>query len=132
MSAPNTEAIVTGGVKLDQDKPRMDLIPALAALEEARVWTFGARKYAEHNWAKGLKFSRIIAAAMRHLNSIQQGEDRDPESGLLHAAHIRCCMAMLIHFVETGASNLDDRLVTAKKDLTTNVVGNILTVNKQP
>lgn len=117
------------GIKHDSDKPKMHLTPARTEIEEAKVWTFGSRKYDEYNWAKGLKFSRIISAAKRHLNAIQQGEDIDAESGCLHAAHVRCCMAMLIEFTLDSRSELDDRLVTAKKDLTDYKPSTILAVS---
>jgi hypothetical protein len=97
-----------GGTKHDQDKPMMDLIPAEAEWEEARVWTFGARKYAAHNFRKGIPVSRIISAAARHLNAIKRGEDIDPESGLPHWAHVRCCMGMLA-CIMAEHPELDDR-----------------------
>jgi len=103
---------VEGGKKFDTEKPMMALIPAEAEIEEALVWTFGARKYDAYNWTKGITFQRIISAAKRHLNAIQSGEDRDTESGLLHAAHVRCCMAMLIYFTKMGQTDLDDRHIS--------------------
>lgn len=95
------------GIKHDSEKPMLALIPTKALLEEGRVWTFGSNKYEAHNWRKGIKMQRIISALMRHTAAVAAGEDYDQESGLLHAAHIRCCAAMLIEF--TGREDLDDR-----------------------
>jgi len=48
-----------------------------------------------HNWRKGFAWTRLIAAAFRHLKAILQGEDFDPESGELHACHLLCMVAFL-------------------------------------
>lgn len=102
------ESIKRGqGTKHDEDKPPMALIPPEAEEEEAKVWAHGAAKYGVHNWRKGLKSVRILSALRRHTSAIIRGEDRDPETGCLHAAHIRCCAAMLIVFA--GRRELDDR-----------------------
>lgn len=57
---------------------------------------FGADKYGRNNWRKGLHYSRLIDAAMRHILAFADGEDSDPETGLSHAAHARCCLGMLL------------------------------------
>lgn len=49
-----------------------------------------------HNWRKGFHWTRLIAAAFRHLKAILQCEDKDPESGELHAAHLMCCVSFLL------------------------------------
>jgi len=38
---------------------------------------------------------------LRHLEVIRLGEDIDPESGLLHAAHLQCNAQMLTEFYFT-------------------------------
>ena len=49
---------------------------------------FGARKYAPDNWRRVPDLrQRYTGAALRHINAMRRGELRDPESGLLHAAH---------------------------------------------
>ena len=97
----------TGGVKFDGDKPRMDLLDPYAIEQLSQVLTFGARKYAAHNWRKGLHKSRLIAAALRHLFAYLRGEDKDPETGLSHAAHAMCCCMFLLGLAHR--SELDDR-----------------------
>lgn len=96
-------------IKHDEEKPLLALVPALALEEEARVWTFGAKKYSAWNWTNGFKYVRIISAILRHIYAILRGEDRDPETGLLHAAHARCGLAMLIEYQLTNRTDLDDR-----------------------
>jgi len=48
-----------------------------------------------HNWRKGFTWTRLIAACFRHLKSILQCEDIDPESGLPHVDHLMCMVAFL-------------------------------------
>ena len=84
-------------MKHDQDKPRYDLLPAIAIDELAKVLTFGAKKYAAHSW-QGVEngLERYRAALLRHTFAIQRGEILDDESGLPHAAHAMCCAAFII------------------------------------
>lgn len=90
-------------------KLRYDLIPAKANEEYAKVWTIGATKYEPRNWEKGMPYTEVIASAMRHLEAIRLGEDIDPETGLLHAAHLMCNAAMLTEFYYTHPE-FDDRV----------------------
>lgn len=83
------------GVKYDQDKPRMDLLDADAIEGLAQVLTFGAKKYAAHNWRGGISYSRLLAALLRHTFAIMRGEYVDKESGLQHIDHIGCCWMFL-------------------------------------
>ena len=95
-------------MKYDTGKPRMDLLVPEADLLTARVFTFGAEKYGDYNWMKGFNHSRLTAALLRHITSFRLGEDLDPESGLPHLAHARCCLDMLIwHTI--NRKDLDDR-----------------------
>lgn len=86
------------GVKHDQDKPMMGLIPPKAELLVASVLTFGAKKYAPENWRLIEKpKERYMDAAMRHINAHRQGEVFDPESGLPHLA---CAVTSLMFVLE--------------------------------
>ncbi len=62
----------------------------------------------EHNWRKGFAWSRLIAATFRHLVAILKGEDRDPESGELHAFHLMACVSFLAEH-QTRKLGVDDR-----------------------
>jgi hypothetical protein len=91
-------ATKTVGRKDDTGKVRADLLPANALMEVAKVLTFGAQKYgAENTWQNVTPFrARYTAALMRHLFARQRGELYDPESGLLHMAHLACCALFLL------------------------------------
>lgn len=95
-------------VKHDTFKPPLGLIPKAALVEEAAVLGFGAEKYDVHNWRKGMPWSRLISAAMRHLVDFNDGQDFDKESGLHALAHVRACCAFLIEYMTTHPE-LDDR-----------------------
>jgi hypothetical protein len=87
----------TIGSKLDQDKLRFDLMPALAEEAIVGVLTYGARKYSPGNWRKVPELERrYFAAARWHLSAWQRGERIDPESGLRHLAHAACCLVFLL------------------------------------
>lgn len=101
------------GTKHDQDKPKVELLDPLALEGLAAVLTFGAKKYAAHNWRGGLSYSRLLGAALRHTFAILRGEDNDPESGLPHVDHLGCCWMFLSNMMKTR-SDLDDRW---KKDI---------------
>lgn len=97
------------GTKFDAGKPRMDLLDPYAIEQLAQVLTFGAEKYAPHNWRKGISFSRLIAAALRHIMAFQRGEDNDPETGLPHCAHAMCCMMFIVALMKYKPE-MDDRV----------------------
>lgn len=100
--------IFAGGQKFDADKPRMDLLDAEALTELAKVLSFGAKKYADENWRKGISLWRLLAAAFRHLLAIMRSEDRDEETGLPHTAHLMCCAIFLI-WTMRHRPDMDDR-----------------------
>lgn len=105
------------GLKFDGDKPRMDLLDNSFLEGVASVLTFGANKYAAHNWRGGISSSRLIAAAYRHLGAINDGQDIDEESGLSHSYHLGCCI-MFLSWMLKNKPELDDRWknsVTEKK-----------------
>lgn len=88
------------GVKHDQGKPRMSLVPPRALREVAEVLTLGAAKYEPENWRKVLDGpdgpSRYLDAALRHINAYQIGFREDEESGRNHLAHAVCCLLFLV------------------------------------
>lgn len=89
------------GVKYDQDKPDMSLISPIALFAVVRVMTFGKKKYTADNWRRGIVFSRLIAAALRHIFLFLSGQRLDPETGESHLAHAICCLMMILEFEET-------------------------------
>lgn len=104
------KTVFTPAIKHDTGKPMLSMTPYAALVEEARVMMFGMDKYGRDNWRNGFKWTRLIDAALRHLHAFNEGENNDPESGISHLAHARCCLAFLIEFEKTHPE-LDDRNV---------------------
>jgi hypothetical protein len=84
--------------RLDGDKPREDC-PSCGSKD--------IRSGAQ-NWRKGFTWSRLIAASFRHLKSVLQCEDTDPESGLPHIDHLMCMVAFISGHQKCGYGE-DDR-----------------------
>lgn len=67
--------------------------------EAARVLDYGRAKYAPFNWAKGMAWSVCVGCMARHAEAVLVvGEERDPESGLLHVGHFACNLIFLITY----------------------------------
>jgi hypothetical protein len=100
------------GSKYDAGKLRMDLIPADSLRDLAEVYTFGAEKYEDEGWRKGISWKRIYGAVLRHLTAWFLGEDLDQESGLPHLAHACWGLMTLLNY-SRNHKQLDDRSLTA-------------------
>jgi len=98
-----------GGIKHDDGKLRMDLIPPEAINALAEVLTYGVDQYGERNWERGIQYSRIYAAVQRHLWAWWGGGDIDEESGIHHLHHALCGLAFLITYEGRGMTDFDDR-----------------------
>ena len=97
-------------IKYDHGKLRYDLVPPEALEELVRVYSFGAAKYDQDQWRKGMSWRRVFAAIMRHTWAWMRGEDRDSESGLPHLAHAAWgCFTLLAY--GKGGLGQDDRPV---------------------
>jgi len=99
-------------IKYDSEKIRVELLPYNALLEIAKVMTIGATKYGDNNWRKGMLWSRLYGACLRHLIAWYEGQDRDEETGLLHLAHAGCCILFLITYQLLGLGT-DNRIVNS-------------------
>lgn len=104
-------AYVAGANRFNQGKLRFDLIPPSLDEEVAKALGFGAAKYGDNNWRKGLTWTSVIASLRRHLNAFENCEDIDEESGLLHLSCMAANIAFLIEFQKTHPE-LDDRYRT--------------------
>lgn len=108
------------GRKDDSGKTRLELIPPELLFAVGAILTFGAKKYADRNWEKGMSWSRVFGALMRHMwcwwggigpttKSFLFGE-LDDETKHSHLWHAGCCIAFLIAYEERGVG-VDDRPV---------------------
>ena len=95
-------------VKFDTDKPRYDLLPPEFLEATSQILTFGAGKYGDRNWEKGMDWGRVFAALMRHLWAWWRGEKADSETGKSHLWHACACLSFLVAYEARNAGK-DDR-----------------------
>jgi hypothetical protein len=102
---------VTGGKK-GRKQAVFAHIPVYAQVMKARVHGFGVFKYPDEgtqpNWKKGMPWSWMYDAAMRHLLAFWAGETINPESGLPHLAHAAWMLDTLMEY-EHKQLGTDDR-----------------------
>lgn len=106
------------GVKFDEGKERIELIAPEYIFATSRILTFGAEKYEDRNWEKGMKWSRCFGAMMRHMWAWWGGKgpstksflfgELDSETGFSHLWHASCCLMFLVAYEERGVGE-DDR-----------------------
>ncbi len=97
-----------GGRKDDLGKVPLHLLPFDALYGISAVLEFGAKKYGDRNWEKGMAWHRPFSACIRHLCKWWLCKGPDPETGLSHLAHAGCCILFLIAYELRGIGH-DDR-----------------------
>lgn len=107
-SSPMQKEAPQEGLKNDDGKPPISMIPRPALEQEAKVFAFGAGKYGRDNYKLGMDWTRLIDASLRHIVAFNSGEDLDPESNLHHLAHARSNLGMLLEYITHDLGN-DDR-----------------------
>lgn len=114
----------------DITKLRYDLIPADFLEFLARIFTYGAGKYDDNNWMKGLNASELYACATRHMQKWWAGEDLDEDdgeqkgSGLPHLWHALWNVGVMAYF-ERHRPDLDDRGINEPR-LVANIVPSLM------
>jgi hypothetical protein len=109
---------MTEGIKHDQGKTRIELFPGDVLFAISDILTFGAQKYADRNWEKGMSWGRVFGACMRHMWAWWQGKSPtnenfvfgsfDAETERSHLWHAGCCITFLIAY-EMRNVGQDDR-----------------------
>lgn len=90
----------TTGVRFNAGKLRWSLVHYKSLEPLVQVLMFGAQKYDDHNWKKGLPKEQILESMQRHLAALMDGEQNDPESGLPHIGHIMCNAMFYSYFMD--------------------------------
>ena len=77
------------GDSVDLDA-RVLALTHMQVINVARVLDYGSKLYGPRNWEKGLQFSRVAAAGIRHAIAAQiaYGDGVDSESGMPHRWHL--------------------------------------------
>lgn len=99
------------GLRYNEGKPMVDLIPPNVILELAKHYTYGANKYHPHNWLDGFPYSQTYSSLQRHLLAWYGGERNDPESGHHHLIAVIWNAVALMYFELLPAKykKFDDR-----------------------
>ena len=105
----NRESKIEAGKKYDHGKLRYDLIPFDSLEKLAEVYSYGASKYEDQNWRKGMSWSRCIGAMLRHTFIWIRGETIDEESGCHHLAMSAWYCLSLMNYEKTHP-DMDDRV----------------------
>ena len=92
MSSTNT----TEGVKHDQGKNPLELLPFDALEEIGKVLALDRDRYLPRNWAGGVGGARVFGELLCHLFAWGRGQERDTTTGLSHLAHAGCLTLFLL------------------------------------
>lgn len=102
-------------IKKDNGKPDFTDVPLEAMWQMSQAFTFGQKKYEKSNFKKsGMKVSRQLAAALRHIYQHLDGEDIDPDSQCPHLGNAMASLAMAIYNLKHHPE-MDDRFEADKK-----------------
>lgn len=71
-------------MRFNEGKRKWSLVEFKSLEPMVEVLEFGAKKYAAHNWKKGMPVTQLIESMLRHTHALLDGEDCDQESGLSH------------------------------------------------
>ena len=104
--------ILGGADHKDEGKIDLDILPVEPIEDIAKVFMFGAKKYARHNWRGGMAWSRVVNSALRHINEWRKGINNDPESGISHLAHACVNLIFLLQYT-SDHPKLDDRFTSS-------------------
>lgn len=89
-----------GGLRYNDGKCRVELIPPEWSWALGMVLTRGAIKYADRNWERGMSWAYMMGSTTRHLLKFMIGERYDKESGNHHLAHAAWnCLGMMSYDV---------------------------------
>jgi hypothetical protein len=102
----------TGAMREAIGVPYFRQLPLEALAAGAAALEYGAKKYDNRNWEKGLPYQQMIDSLKRHIEDFERGRDYDDAeggSGLPHVALIMSSAIMLSASVIRGIGQ-DDRM----------------------
>lgn len=102
----------TGAMREAIGVPYFRQLPLEALAAGAAALEYGANKYDNRNWEKGLPYQQMIDSLKRHIEDFERGRDYDDGetgSGLPHVALIMSSAMMLSASVIRGIGE-DDRM----------------------
>jgi hypothetical protein len=87
----------------DTGRPRVSLIPPSSIARLGQHFTNGAEKYADHNWKRGIPYSRMLDSMHRHILAFEEGDTSED-----HLAAIAWGAVCLMYFEDKKMTHLDD------------------------
>lgn len=94
---------------LGSSRAPLSLVSGYAEAEEALAMSEGGLKYGLYNYRGiGVRGSIYLDAAFRHLRRWQNGEERDPKTGVHHLGYARACIGIILESIAQG-NFTDDR-----------------------
>jgi hypothetical protein len=94
--------------------PYMKQLPLEGLAAGAAALEYGAQKYSDRNWEKGLPWQQMIDSLKRHIDDFERGRDYDDGSdgsGMHHVCMIMAGALMLSSSVIRGIGK-DDRMTS--------------------
>jgi hypothetical protein len=87
-------------------------VPIEAIAAAAASFEYGAKKYSDRNWEKGLPWQQMIDSLKRHIEDFERGQDYDDgEDGSdLHQVCMIMASAMMLSASVIRKIGVDDRL----------------------
>lgn len=113
MSSDKYNASDTGAVRESLGVPYFRQLPLEALAAGAASLEYGAKKYSDRNWEKGLPWQQMIDSLRRHLDDFERGHDRDDnENGSgLHQVCMIMASAMMLSASVIRDIGVDDRMI---------------------
>lgn len=106
------KATKTGAVREGLGIPYTRHIPLEAVAAAAASFEYGAMKYADRNWEKGLPWQQMIDSLKRHIEDFERGSDYDngEDGSDLHQVCMIMASAMMLSASVVRGIGVDDRL----------------------
>lgn len=98
-----------GALRYNEGKREWSLVDFESLEPMVEVLEFGAKKYAPHNWKKGLSTTKILESMLRHVFELLQNKDLDEESKLPIIGHVMCNAMFYAYMVKHKKDEWDDR-----------------------
>ncbi|KKL23402.1 hypothetical protein LCGC14_2425720 [marine sediment metagenome] len=90
------EQFTSGAVRQRLDDVRFDLVSPQGLRRLAETYAYGAHKYDDHNWRKGMPFSSLMNHLVAHIYAYLAGDKEED-----HLAHASWGLFALMEFEET-------------------------------
>ena len=103
----------TGAVREALGLPYTRHIPLEAVAAAAASLEYGAKKYSDRNWEKGLPWQQMIDSLKRHVEDFERGHDYDNgvDGSDLHQVCMIMASAMMLSASVIRGIGIDDRLL---------------------